>query len=384
MGCTDSTATNYDPTAVYDDSTCTYGPLCLQDGDANCDNTVDLTDLFLVLNNWLSFQPTGTNGDVIGSEDGVVDLTDLFLVLNNWLQSTTPMTGPSSSQLLRLAQSQTSFVGLSLEIVDNSLSTFSNGEVTYRLYAELNSNAAKLVSIFGDESNPHLVSTTGTFYQHPNASDFQHNVNPALIGQSIPGFENIGFDSWLTIGDNYSSSNNVSSIGELNWSTFSAFDWIVGGLVNSDAAIYRLPTDIECLPDNNNQVLLGQFTTEGTLSGYINLSGLNADGSPWIETNIPIPSVQTPSGVSENLIEKVSIYPNPNKGIFNIEFSSLISQDVTIKVINSLGEIVFVDFVKKHLGEYIINIDISSASKGLYFLQLETDQGIINKKIKHN
>jgi hypothetical protein len=30
----------------------------------------------------------GTDGDVIGSEDGLVNLADLTLVINNWLQST--------------------------------------------------------------------------------------------------------------------------------------------------------------------------------------------------------------------------------------------------------------------------------------------------------
>jgi hypothetical protein len=242
----------------------------------------------------------------------------------------------------------------------------------------------QLLAIFGDESNPHLISTTGNFYQDPNASDFQQMINPALIGSSIPGFENIGFDSWLTIGDNYTPSNNASSIGELNWSTFSASDWIVGGLINSDAAIFRIPSDDECLPDNNNKVLLGQFTTDGELSGYINLSGLNPDGSTWTETNIPIPFVQSPNSINEAHIEQINIYPNPSTGIFSVEFSSLITQDVTVRVINALGETVFTNIIKNHAGDHSMNIDISSLSKGLYFLQLETGDRLINNKIKLN
>jgi len=55
-------------------------------GDANCDNIVNLADLTLVLNNWLQNVSTpGTNGDVVGSNDGFVNLNDLTLVLNNWL-----------------------------------------------------------------------------------------------------------------------------------------------------------------------------------------------------------------------------------------------------------------------------------------------------------
>ena len=55
-------------------------------GDANCDNIINLADLTLVLNNWLQNVSTpGTNGDVVGSNDGFVNLNDLTLVLNNWL-----------------------------------------------------------------------------------------------------------------------------------------------------------------------------------------------------------------------------------------------------------------------------------------------------------
>ena len=88
-GCTDSTADNYDATANADDGSCTYTPTtCPQEGDGNCDHIVNLADLTLVLNNWLSPATIGEDGDVVGSLDGFVNLQDLTQVLNNWLQST--------------------------------------------------------------------------------------------------------------------------------------------------------------------------------------------------------------------------------------------------------------------------------------------------------
>tara|TARA_B100000214_G_scaffold303139_1_gene233801 strand:- start:19 stop:1809 length:1791 start_codon:yes stop_codon:yes gene_type:complete len=62
--------------------------MCLQQGDANCDGTVNLSDLTLVINNWLQSVSVGTSGDVVGSMDGYVNLSDLTLVINNWLQTT--------------------------------------------------------------------------------------------------------------------------------------------------------------------------------------------------------------------------------------------------------------------------------------------------------
>ena len=58
--------------------------------------------------------------------------------------------------------SQSTFIGLVVETVDNSSGGFTNGEVTYRLYAELSDGI--ITQLNGDESNPVLVSTTTSFF----------------------------------------------------------------------------------------------------------------------------------------------------------------------------------------------------------------------------
>ena len=191
---------------------------------------------------------------------------------------------------------QSPFIELSLETVDNSAGVFTNGEITYRLYAELNSGSAKILQIFADETRPHLLATTTTFYQDAVAgANLQQEINSLFLGppyNTLPGFENVGFDSWVTIGDNYDPATLVGQTPGFSWTGFDASSWSLGGTVNSDAALYRVPTDAECLPDANNKILLGQFTTSGVLSGYINLAGLDAAGNGWDESNIPIPQIQ--------------------------------------------------------------------------------------------
>ena len=64
-----------------------------------------------------------------------------------------------------LSFTQSPFMGLVLEEVDNTAaaSTFVNGEKTYRLYAELNSGLVN--QMFGDETHPHLIETSTSFYR---------------------------------------------------------------------------------------------------------------------------------------------------------------------------------------------------------------------------
>ena len=271
---------------------------------------------------------------------------------------------------------------LSLETVDNSSGTFTGGEVTYRLYAELNSSSAKLLQIYGDESRAHLITTSTTFFQDATASaNLQQAISSGWIGLLNPGFENVGFDTWMTIGDNYDPVSNISTIGELNWPSFAGSSWNTGGTINSDASIFRLPTDAECLPDANNKVLLGQFTTSGVLSGHINLAGLNPDGSAWSESNIPIPQIQISSGVNENQINDLNIYPNPSNDIFNIEFTSSSKQSLEVRIINIIGEVVYTKNLEQFVGEYNKQVDLATYTKGVYFLEIETDNGVVNKKL---
>ena len=88
-------------------------------------------------------------------------------------------------------------------------------------------------------------------------------------------------------------SNNLSGtclimasftlIGNININDFSTSQWSFGGSVNSDASIFRTPDNPYCLPDQLGLVLLGQFTTTGTLSGYLNLA-INFDKSRLDDT----------------------------------------------------------------------------------------------------
>ena len=184
--------------------------------------------------------------------------------------------------------SQSTLVGLVLETVDNSSGGFSNGEVTYRLYAELNGGI--ITQLNGDESNPVLVSTTTSFFNQDlfgSHSNIQSDVNTGAFG-FIPALQ---FDTWIGLGDSYTSA--PSTIGDIGLdNNLSGSSWSFGGAPNSDASIFRTPDDPLCIPDASGLVLLGQFTTSGTLSGYINLEGQDANGNGWVEQNIEIPSLE--------------------------------------------------------------------------------------------
>ena len=80
-------------------------------------------------------------------------------------------------------------------------------------------------------------------------------------------------------------------------------------------------------------------------------------------------------------ITNLDIYPNPSRDIFNISFTSDEIQNLKVRIINVIGEEIMEDNLEQFIGEYTKQFDLTIHSKGIYFLEIETKDGVINKKL---
>jgi hypothetical protein len=73
----------------------------------------------------------------------------------------------------------------------------------------------------------------------------------------------------------------------------------------------------------------------------------------------------------------ISIYPNPTKGRFTISFNNTMSSGASIKIFNTLGEMIYFSAIinQKH------DIDLSNAAAGIYFVQVTSGTGTLTQKI---
>ena len=78
---------------------------------------------------------------------------------------------------------------------------------------------------------------------------------------------------------------------------------------------------------------------------------------------------------------KVELYPNPSRDVFNISFTSDEIQDLTIRILNVIGAEVYRENRQEFVGEYIKQISLDNYGKGIYFLEIETSTGVVNKKL---
>ncbi|HJM16330.1 MAG TPA: T9SS type A sorting domain-containing protein, partial [Flavobacteriales bacterium] len=80
-------------------------------------------------------------------------------------------------------------------------------------------------------------------------------------------------------------------------------------------------------------------------------------------------------------INNLDVYPNPSRDIFNVSFTSEDVQNLEVRIINVIGEVVYTEDLNEFVGEYTKQVDLSTYTKGVYLLEIDTDNGIINKKL---
>jgi PKD repeat protein len=88
-----------------------------------------------------------------------------------------------------------------------------------------------------------------------------------------------------------------------------------------------------------------------------------------------------PSSFSDFQINNLFIYPNPSSDIFNITFNSETIQDLSIRILNVVGAEIYLENKEEFIGEYTKQISLDDYGKGIYFLEIETNDGVINKKL---
>jgi hypothetical protein len=76
----------------------------------------------------------------------------------------------------------------------------------------------------------------------------------------------------------------------------------------------------------------------------------------------------------------LSIYPNPTRGLFNVEFATAASKDVEISIVNMVGQVIATEVVKVN-GAYSNQFDLSDESAGVYFIKFTTDEGVLTERI---
>ena len=264
-GCMDPEACNFDEVANVDDGSCTYAQ-----GGYACDGSC-LAD---------------ADGDGVCDEDEVLGCTDLAAC--NFSIDATEEDGSCDY----CSCEQNSFEGYGLLVESHVVHEEGElaGLTTYRMYVTTPNPTDVFSAMWGDSDTPLLITTSTSFYQHPLGSSLGHNISP-LAFEVLPELE---YDSWLTVGlDGPAGPNDQapSPIGDSESGWLSNFE-AGGNVVLNDetgGALYVVndPSD-NIVSGDDLRILVGQFTTDGELSGQVNFQMFNM-GMATDDVDISIP-----------------------------------------------------------------------------------------------
>jgi len=88
------------------------------------------------------------------------------------------------------------------------------------------------------------------------------------------------------------------------------------------------------------------------------------------------------TGIKNNVLNGVSVYPNPTSGSITINFADVTAGKTYVKVISVLGQEVYNTVLNNVSSRY--TIDLNSAESGTYIVQVITSKGVSTQRIvKH-
>ena len=134
-----------------------------------------------------------------------------------------------------------------------------------------------------------------------------------------------------------------------------------------------------------NTLNLGGEAITIVASGFLNPS-VNSNGSPfglWVATAaggnlIPLSIITSVNERNTEFANEITIYPNPSRGLINLEINDLNSTPDQINLFDLSGRFIQELPVSNSTME---SIDLSNLSKGTYFVQFVKGQQIAMKKL---
>ena len=305
LGCTDAGFIEFDPAANVDDGSCdeavslgcTDPGACNYSGGYNTDDGSciyaadifgsDLVDCFGACIN-------DADGDGVCDEDEVAGCNDVAACNYNpvvteddgsceYCSCYEPemVAGPS---ILTFDSDSAGYGAKVVRITEHTTGDLA-GMSTYRLYITVQDEADKLSSVFGNAELPLNVSTTTSWFQDPIGSNYGTAINPLLFGV-IPSLE---YDSWVTIGVDQ-VPNSALGQGETSAVNSAGQNWLASFGSGSDIEIsdatggaWFVTNDVtNGVAGEDLDVLIGQFTTDGEVSGTVNFQ-LFLGGDPSMD-----------------------------------------------------------------------------------------------------
>ena len=427
IGCTDNNAVNYNPLATADDSSCIYCDLSYSYGFSDpsslsfCDGWIAITSV--VTSNppfTISWQNGSTQSYIFNLCTGsyIVNIQDgagcnIFDTIQLGINGCTDPLATNYDPLATVDDGSCTYtvscsspsitgLGVSNVIHDRVTLTFDDmNSSSCRVdqlrikYREVGTNAW---------SQKNMGSPTG-YDPVTGICNSTSRTDKLLLGlssnttyewQMRVWYCSTGNTPWVN-GPNFTTLADCPNVGNLAVttpnSTKATFTWD-----NSNGAysFVRLQARVDTLGSsffNIGGVGVQYGTYTKNKNGLVPGTTYRAKSRTWCDPNGG--AYKAPSWTSfifftmpgsvrleeSSVVNDLDIYPNPSRDVFNISFKTVNKQDITLRIRNIVGEEIYTEELNQFDGTYTKAISLENYPKAVYFLEINTTEGTINKKI---
>jgi parallel beta-helix repeat protein len=93
-------------------------------------------------------------------------------------------------------------------------------------------------------------------------------------------------------------------------------------------------------------------------------------------------AVTSTVSLEEFLIEQsLRVFPNPSRDVFHIEFEMEGTRDMYLRVLSPTGQLIMQEHTGRTGGIYKKTINLGTMAKGVYILQVQTENGIVSRRL---
>jgi PKD repeat protein len=240
---------------------------------------------------------------------------------------------------------------------------------------------------FTDNSTGGATSWSWTFQGGTPTTSIEQNP---LVTYNIAG----NYDVTLQV-SNGSTSNSTTKPAYIEVMTAPTQAGPISGdnIVGiGEVEIYNVPALDECslynwtlTPEDAGTMVVTMNSVEVTWSEYftgyatLQVCGGNDCGMGPYSAGFEV-MVSDYTGINTVNGAAIEIYPNPNKGQFNLTLNSAGTTTFELKLVNALGMIIFDKMVEVN-GVYNENINVGNMAEGIYYLSAKNDANFMIRKV---
>ena len=243
-----------------------------------------------------------------------------------------------------------------------------------------NDNQATLEDVIPGSYDPNDKTSTSGEY-----------ISPAQIQRGdyityVVRFQNTGNDTAfrIVIEDTLDANLDWSTLQPLNTSHPFSMQVVNKNIIQFTFSNMKLPPASINEPESHGFIAYKVRPKTDLAQGSTikNTAHIYFDFNAPITTNTVNTQVVLLSSIKQNNKNdgELKVYPNPNNGTFNLEFSANYTSPLTLELVDFTGRTVYQTKLQ-HQFKSIVSIQTDNLSSGLYAVVLKTDREQITKKI---